>query len=155
MRTTLRKENLKERNFKKHFKFHNFSEIFYCSMSSLRNANLSVARQCQYTRTILKNKNMGQRLFKHSKVDKILHCGMTRFRNIKLGVFRQYQNIKTVSLRNVGQNRFKKLSKFWSNEGKINTLLLYMTYTIKLLQEMKMLDKLILKNHFNYTILVK
>ena len=91
---------------------------------------------------------------------------MARFRNIKLGVSRQYQNIKTVSLRNVGQNRFKKLSKFlkfqlgnfnltWSNEGKINTLLLHMTYTIKLLQEMKMLDKLILKNHFNYTILVK
>ena len=56
---------------------------------------------------------MGQRLFKHSKVDKILHCGMTRFRNIKLGVFRQYQNTRNIlNKKNMGQNHFKKLSKF-------------------------------------------
>ena len=38
---------------------------------------------------------------------------MTRFRNVKLGVFRQYQNTKNIlKKKNVGQNRFKKLSKF-------------------------------------------
>ena len=31
-----------QRNFRKHFKFHNFSEIFYCDMTRLRNANVSV-----------------------------------------------------------------------------------------------------------------
>ena len=31
-----------QHNFKKHFKFHNFSEIFYCGMTRLRNTNLSV-----------------------------------------------------------------------------------------------------------------
>ena len=48
-----------QRSFKKHFKFHNFSEIFYYDMTRLRNTNLSVFIQCQYTRTILRNKNMG------------------------------------------------------------------------------------------------
>ena len=57
-----------QRNFKKHFKFYNFSEIFYCGMTRLRNMNLSVFMQCQYTRTISRNKNMGQSLLrKHSK----------------------------------------------------------------------------------------
>ena len=46
----------------------NFDEIFYCGMTRLRNTNLDVFMQCQYTRTILINKNMGQSLFKkHSK----------------------------------------------------------------------------------------
>ena len=46
----------------------NFDEIFYCGMTRLRNTNLDVFMQCQYTRTILTNKNMGQSLFKkHSK----------------------------------------------------------------------------------------
>ena len=31
-----------QRNFKKHFKFHNFSEVFYRGMLRLRNTNLSV-----------------------------------------------------------------------------------------------------------------
>ena len=57
-----------QRNFKKHFKFHNFSEIFYCGMTRLRNTNLSVFIQGRYLRTILTNKNVGQSLFKkHSK----------------------------------------------------------------------------------------
>ena len=57
-----------QRNFKKPIEFHNFSEIFYCGMNRLRNTNLGVFIQCQYTRTILRNKNMGQSLFKkHSK----------------------------------------------------------------------------------------
>ena len=56
----------------------------------------------------------------------------------------------------MGQNRFKKLSKFqkfqssnftltWSNEGKMNSLRLDMTYSKELQQKMKILDKLILK----------
>ena len=57
-----------QRNFKKPFEFHNFGEIFYCGMIRLRNTSLSDFIQCQYTRTILRNKNMGQSLFKkHSK----------------------------------------------------------------------------------------
>ena len=63
-------------------------------------ANLDVFIQCQYTKTILRNKNIGQSLLKkHSKFqkfDEILYCGMTRFRNVKLDVFRQYQNTKTI-----------------------------------------------------------
>ena len=57
----------------------------------------------------------------------------------------------------MGQNRFKKLSKFqkfqlsnftltWSNEGKMNSVRLDTTYSIELQQKMKMLDKPILKN---------
>ena len=57
----------------------------------------------------------------------------------------------------MGQNRFKKLSKFqkfqlsnftlaWSNKGKMNSERPYMTYSKELQQKMKMLDKLILKN---------
>ena len=103
-------------------------------MSRLRNMNLDVFIQCQYTRTILRNKNMGQSLCKkHSKFqkfDEIVYCGMTRFRNVKLGVFRQYWNRKTIlKKKNMGQNCCKKLSKFqkchlssftltWSNEEK-------------------------------------
>ena len=38
---------------------------------------------------------------------------MTRFRNVKLGDFRQYQNTRTIlKEKNMGQNRFKKRSKF-------------------------------------------
>ena len=38
---------------------------------------------------------------------------MTRFRDVKLGVFRQCQNTRTIlKKRNMGQNRFKKRSKF-------------------------------------------
>ena len=87
-------------NFKKPFEFHGFSELFYCGMTRLRNLNLDVFIRCQYTRTILRNKNMGQSVFKrHSKFqnfDEILYGGMTRFRNVKLGVLRQYQNTKTI-----------------------------------------------------------
>ena len=35
-------------NFKKTFEFHNFSEIFYCGMTRLRNMILGVFIQCQY-----------------------------------------------------------------------------------------------------------
>ena len=142
-----------QRDFNNFFKFHNFSEIFHWGMTRGRNTNLSVFMQCQYTKTIWRNKNMGQSLFKkHSKIqrfDEILYCGMTRFRNLKLGVFRQYQNIKTIlKKKNMGQNCSMKLSKFqkfhlsnftltWSNQGKMNSVLLDLTYSIQWLQKKK------------------
>ena len=59
----------------------------------------------------------------------------------------------------MGQNRFKKLSKFqkfqlinftltWSKEGKMNRVQPNMTYTKELQQKTKKLDKPILKNNF-------
>ena len=51
-------------NFKKPFEFRSFSEMFYCRMTRLRNTNLGDFIQCQYTRTILRNKDMRQSLFK-------------------------------------------------------------------------------------------
>ena len=58
--------------FKKHSKFQNFDEIFYCGMTRPRNTNLDVFIQCQYTRTISRKKNMGQSLFKkHFKISNI------------------------------------------------------------------------------------
>ena len=102
--------------FKKHSKFQNFDEIFCCGMNRVRNTNLDVFIPCEYTKTILGNKNMAQSLFnKHSKFqkfDEILYCGMTRFRNVKLSVFRQYQNTTIFKKKSMGQNDFKKLSKF-------------------------------------------
>ena len=82
---------------------------------------------------------------------------MARFGNFKLDVFRQYQNTKTIlKEKNMGQNRFKKLSKFqklqlsnftltWSNEGRMNGVppdndLFKLTAA-----KMKILDKPILK----------
>ena len=53
-----------QRNFKKSFEFHSFCEIFYCGMTRLRNTNLGVFKECLYTRTILRNKNMGESSFK-------------------------------------------------------------------------------------------
>ena len=52
------------RNFKKSFEFYNFRETFYYGMTRLRNTTLGVFIQCPYTRTVLRNKNMGQGLFK-------------------------------------------------------------------------------------------
>ena len=50
---------------------------------------------------------------KFQKFDELLYCGITRFRNVKLGVFGQCQNTKTIlKKKSMGQNRFKKLSKF-------------------------------------------
>ena len=106
-----------QRSFKKHFIFHNFSEIFYYGTTRLRNTILSVFIQCQYTRTNLINKNMGQSLFKkHSKFqnfDEILYCGMTRLRNTNLGFFIQCQYSRTIlRKKNRGQSLLKKHSKF-------------------------------------------
>ena len=79
-----------------------------------------------------------------------------------LGAFNQVilDKIKTQELfqkrKNLGQNPFKKRSKFqkfqlsnstltWSNEEKVNSVRLYMTYSKGLKQKMKMLNKLVLK----------
>ena len=99
---------------------------------------------------------MRQSLFKkHSKLqnfDEIFHYAMTRCRNVKLGGFRQYQSPRTVfKKKNIEQNCFKKCSKFkkfqsinftltWSNEGKVNSVQPYMTYSKELQQKMKMLS---------------
>ena len=90
-KTTLRKQNVRQRNFQKHFKFHKFSEIFYCSMTRLRNTRFSIFMQFQYTRTILRKKSMGQsQLKKHSKfqiVDAVFYCGITRLKDTNFDFF--------------------------------------------------------------------
>ena len=59
--------------FKKHSKFQNFNEIFYCDMTRLRNTNLDIFIHCQRTKTILRNENMGQSLLKkYSKFQKFI-----------------------------------------------------------------------------------
>ena len=75
-----------------------------------------------------------------------------------MDIFRQNQNTKTIlKNKNMGQNCFKKLWKFekfqfsnftltWSNEGKMNSVLLDITLPKELQQKVRMLDKLILKN---------
>ena len=107
-------------HFKKLMKFRKFIEMFYCCMTRLGNTNLDVFVQCQYTRTILRNKTMRQNLFmKHSlfqNFHEIFNCGMSRLRNTSLGVFIQCQYTITI-LRNksMGQSLFKetfKVSKF-------------------------------------------
>ena len=83
---------------------------------------------------------------------------MTRFRNVKLGLFRQYQNTRTIlEKKNMGQNSFKKGSKFrksqlsnftltWSNEEKVNSVRPYMTYSKELQQNV---GQTCLKKHLN------
>ena len=55
VRKELRNKNIGQSLFKKHSKFQNFDEIFYCGMTRLRNTNLDVFIQCQYTMLILEN----------------------------------------------------------------------------------------------------
>ena len=87
-------------HFKKLMKFRKFIEIFHFCMTRLKITNLGVFIQCQYTRTILRNKNMGQSLFqKHPKFqnyDEIFYCGMTRLRNTNLDVFIQFQYTRII-----------------------------------------------------------
>ena len=63
IKITLIKGNMGQHNFKKFFEFNSFSEIYYYGMTRLRNTSLGVFIRCQYTRTILRNKNLGQSLF--------------------------------------------------------------------------------------------
>ena len=69
--------------FKKHSKCQNFDEIFYCGMTRLRNTNLDVFIQFQYTRTISRKENMEHMsLFKkHSKFlifNKVFYCDLVK-----------------------------------------------------------------------------
>ena len=67
-----KKQNVEQTLIKKHKKFQNFEEIFYCGMTRVNNMNLGVFMQCQYRRKILRNKNMAQSLLKkHSKFQKL------------------------------------------------------------------------------------
>ena len=86
-------------------------------MTRLRNTNLDVFIQCQYTRTILRKKNMGQSLLKkHSKslnFDKIFYCDMTRFRNTILNYCGLCQYVKVIKPKKiVRQSIFKNHLKF-------------------------------------------
>ena len=90
IRTTLRKEqdNIILRNI---LNSAILMKYFLCGMNRLKNTNSSVFIQCQHIRTILRNENVEQSLFKkHSKFQKFdeINCRMTRFRNVKLDVFR-------------------------------------------------------------------
>ena len=91
--------------FKKHSKFQNLDQIFYCDMTRLRNTNLGVLIQCRYTRTILRNKNMRHSLIKkHSKFlnfDEIFYCGMTRLRNTILNVCGLCRFVKAIKPKKV------------------------------------------------------
>ena len=73
--------------FKKHSKLQNFDEIFYCGITRLRNTNLDVFIQSQYTRTISRKANMGQILFKkHFYFSKFLILNKVFYYNMgKLG----------------------------------------------------------------------
>ena len=68
--------------FKKHSKFQNFNEVFYCGMTRLRNTSLNVFIQRQYTRTISRKKNMGLNLFKKPSkflmFNKVFYCDMAK-----------------------------------------------------------------------------
>ena len=86
-------------------------------MTRLGNAILDVLIECQYTRTILRNKNMGESLFKKQSIfqnfDEILYCGITRLENTNLDVFIQCPHTRTISRNeNMGLSLFKKYLKF-------------------------------------------
>ena len=86
-------------------------------MTTLRNTNLDIFIQCQYTRTILRKKNMGQSLIKeYSKLlnfDEIFYCSMTRLRKTILNVCGLRCYVKAIkSKKFVRQSLFKNLLKF-------------------------------------------
>ena len=45
-RTILRNKNMGQSLFKKHSRFQNFDQMFYCGMTRLRNTNLDIFIQC-------------------------------------------------------------------------------------------------------------
>ena len=103
--------------FKKHSKFQNFEEIFYCGMTRLRNTDLDVLIQCQYTITISRKKHKGRSLIKkHSKFlnfGEIFYCGVTRLKNTILSSCRLCRYIKAIKPNKVvGQSLFKSHLKF-------------------------------------------
>ena len=113
--------------------------MFYCGMTRLRNTSLGVFIQCQYTRTILRNKDMGQSLFKkHSKFqnfDEIFSCGMTRLRNSNLDFF--YTNVA------------------WPDSGIRMWMFLYDVNTKEPFYETKILGRVCLRNIQNSKNLIR
>ena len=85
-------------------------------MTRVTNMNLGAIIQCQYTRTILKNKSIGQSLFRKPfefhNFSEIFYCGMTRFRNTILDVFTLPVHMIYFKRKNMGEGLFKKHSKF-------------------------------------------
>ena len=57
--------------FKKHSNFQNFDEIFYCGLTRLRNTNLGVFIQCEYTGTISRKKIWDKVCLKTFKISNI------------------------------------------------------------------------------------
>ena len=86
-------------------------------MTRLGNTNLSIFIQCQYLTTILRNKNMGQSLFKkHSKFqsfDEIFYYDINRLNNKNLDAFMPCHYTKTIlRKKNMGKSLFKERSNF-------------------------------------------
>ena len=86
-------------------------------MTRLGNTNLSIFIQCQYLTTILRNKNMGQSLFKkHSKFqsfDEIFYYGINILSNKNLDAFMPCHYTKTIlRKKNMGKSLFKERSNF-------------------------------------------
>ena len=86
-------------------------------MTRLGNTNLSIFIQCQYLTTILRNKNMGQSLFKkHSQFqsfDEIFYYGINRLNNKNLDAFMPCHYTKTIlRKKNMGKSLFKERSNF-------------------------------------------
>ena len=65
-RTILRKKNMGQSLFKKHSKFQNFDEIFYCGMTRIRNTILNYCGLCRCVKVIKPREIVGQSLFKKS-----------------------------------------------------------------------------------------
>ena len=76
-RTILRHKNMGQSLFKKHSKFQNSNELFYCGMTRLRNANLDVFIQFQYTRTIWRKSQFKKRS-KFLIFNKAFYCNMAK-----------------------------------------------------------------------------
>ena len=64
-RTILRNKNMGQCLIKKHSKFLNFDERFYCGMTRLRDTILNVCGLCQYVNAIKPKKVVRQSLFRN------------------------------------------------------------------------------------------
>ena len=63
--TIFRKKNVGQSLIKKHSKFLNFDEIFYCGMTRHRNSILNYCGLCRYVKAIKPKKVVRQSLFKN------------------------------------------------------------------------------------------
>ena len=124
--------------------------------------------QCQHTRTILRQKNMGESLSAIFKIPKIWWNTLWNDQILErwLGVFRQYQNTKTIlKMKNMGQNHLKKFSKFqkfqliliWFGQTRVKWIAYGLTWITRknYNKTCKCWTNLSLKKHLNYTILMK